>query len=976
MTAKYQRVFAPFRLDPANEQLWRDEEEIPLRRKTFEVLRYLVDRPAQLVTKAELLDTIWAEVVVSDSMPAICVGELRKALGDDSRSPRFVETVHGRGYRFIAPVATSKSSPQRFQPSASAPFVGREVEIAMLRRHLDQVRRGAGGVVLIGGTAGVGKTRLAMELIAEATQGGIFASVGHCYDRTDPVPFIPFVEVLESALERASSREAFRDMLGPDAAEISRLLPQLHRLFPDIPAPMELAPAQSQRMLFHAVGGLLTRLASDTPLLVLLEDLHWADPGTLSLLKYLAREVQNIPVFMVGTYRNNELDSNDPLARTLEELIRMQLVEQVSLSGLPQERVAEMIRSLSGREVSPALMGLMFKTTGGNPFFVNELFRHFIERGKVSDFDNNVRQELTMDQLDLPQSLRLVLGRRLNRVGVKSRSALAAAAVIGRSFPIALLAATIHADPDSLLDWLDEAEEAGLLTSTQQYPEARFHFAHELIRQAVLHDLSAPHRQRVHLQIADAVGQLYPNTLEDWTDDLAHHLWEAGLAAEADRTLKWLKLAAQRALAQGAHRSAIHHLRRGLKVLKRLPPGLERWRQAFELNLSMIAPLIAAEGFGAHELPKAAQRALEACKLMNVNGPGLFTVLGNLSSVHYNQGNLSGAMEIAKQMSDIAESSDIWLLRLWADHTLGFISLALGEYTFARSHLERSLEPYDRDLRGSYGSFIDPGATGLLMLALAIQRLGYPDLALKKALEGLELARDLSHPFTLALVLNYGAFLHLRRGNECETSVLSSENVALCWKHGFEELSEIAILYQGWGMVRRGLAMEGLARIREAITTGRTSQPALRSLQLVVLAAALCDLRQANEGLMVVTEALKKETASERRDLIAWLYQLKGDLLLVGENPEENEAERCFRESILVAQRQSDRSQELKSTIHLARLLPRRSRSAEAHVMLRETYNWFSEGFDTADLKAAKALLDEFNSKAGRHQHNGRTQIA
>jgi hypothetical protein len=251
-------------------------------------------------------------------------------------------------------------------------FVGREAESAILRRYLDQARQGTGSVVLISGTAGIGKTRIAHELAGEAILSDMVTFEGNCYDREDPMPFAPFVEILESALERASSREDFRALLSSDAAEISRLLPQLRRFFSDIPAPMELAPAQSQRMLFNAVGNLLARIAADGVILLLLEDLHWADTGSLAIFAHLARMVARFPVLMLRTYRSNELVAGSSLAKTLRELIRLQLIDQVSLHGLSQDAVAAIIRALGKREPTPALSAQLHHITDGNSFFVGE----------------------------------------------------------------------------------------------------------------------------------------------------------------------------------------------------------------------------------------------------------------------------------------------------------------------------------------------------------------------------------------------------------------------------------------------------------------------------------------------------------------------------------------------------------------------------------------------------------------------------
>jgi predicted ATPase len=248
-------------------------------------------------------------------------------------------------------------------------------------------------------------------------------------------------------------------------------------------------------------------------MLVLLEDLHWADEGTLSLLDHLVGLLAGIPVMIIATYRDSEIDAGGSLVKTLGNLIRLHLVERISLGGLPQNAVAEMIRSLSGREPPQALVTAIHSHTEGNPFFIEELFQHLVERGKLTDPNGDFRAALDLTEIDVPQSLRIVIGRRLARLNQNTQKVLGAAAVIGRSFTFELLEASTRADADSLLDCLDEAERTGLISSTLQYPEARFKFAHELIRQAVLAGLSAALRQRLHLNVADAIERLYSKEL-------------------------------------------------------------------------------------------------------------------------------------------------------------------------------------------------------------------------------------------------------------------------------------------------------------------------------------------------------------------------------------------------------------------------------------------------------------------------------
>lgn len=415
-------------------------------------------------------------------------------------------------------------------------FVGREAERSVLRGMLERALGGEGGVAMIGGVLGVGKTRIAAEFAAEASARGFITLVGSCYDRENSLPFSPFVEILESAMAQSTSLDAFRTALGDDAGEMARLMPQLHRIFPDIALPLEVSPEQSRRILFNAVVELLGRTAASGPILMLFEDVHWADEGTLSLLNHIARSISKIPVLILGTFRDNEVDSGGPLARTLDELLRIHMLERISLRGLSQSAVSEMISALSGKEPTQQVVNLIYSGTSGNPFFVEELFRHLVERGKLMDASGNFRQDLDLTEIDVPQSLRIVIGRRLARLSEEARKILGPAAVIGRSFTFQLLEASTSIDADSLLDSVEEVEKAGLIYSTLGYPEASFQFSHELIRSAVLSDLSAPRRQRLHLNVVSGIERVHANALEDQAGNLAHHLWQAGCAADPDKT--------------------------------------------------------------------------------------------------------------------------------------------------------------------------------------------------------------------------------------------------------------------------------------------------------------------------------------------------------------------------------------------------------------------------------------------------------
>ena len=463
------------------------------------------------------------------------------------------------------------------------PFVGREAERGELRRCLDQLAGGRGGLVMIGGEPGVGKTRIAEELMAEASQRGITAFTGHCYEMEGAPPYIPFLEILQAAA-RVVPPEDLREALGDSAPEVAKLMPELRRMFPDIASPLELRAEQERFFMFNGVLVFMGRAARARPLLLTLEDLHWADEPTLLLLQHMAQRLREMPVLIVGTYRDVELDVDRPLAAILEELLRQRLAHRLALKRLPKASVSAMLQALSGQEPPATLVQAIYSETEGNPFFVEEVFQHLAEEGKLFDAKGRWRPDLEVSELDVPEGVRLVIGRRLRRVSEECRRVLTTAAMIGRAFSFDLLEALADADTDALLDAIDDAERTQLIASVSDTPgragarpgEASFTFAHELIRQTLISGLSLPRRQRLHLRVAEAMEQVYSQTLDERAADLAHHLYQAGTASDPEKTVRYLTLAGKQAQRAAAFEDALRHFESALS----LNEGRDRQKRA------------------------------------------------------------------------------------------------------------------------------------------------------------------------------------------------------------------------------------------------------------------------------------------------------------------------------------------------------------------------------------------------------------
>ena len=445
------------------------------------------------------------------------------------------------------------------------PFVGRQAEQDKLAARLVDVSQGRGALALIGGEPGVGKTRLSEELLADARERGMLTFTGHCYEE-GTAPFTPFVEILEQMV-REIPADVLRDALGDAAPDVVRLVPEIHRVVDDIPPPAELTPEQQRRVLFNAVLDLFRRLGARQPVVLLLDDLHWADDTTLGLLQHVAPHLAGIRLLAVGTYRDVELDVGKPFEKAMAALVRQKQAERLRLRRLPREAVAELLAALGGSQPPRTLVQVIFHETEGNPFFVGEVFQHLSEEGKLFDEAGAWQTDLSVDELDVPEGVRLVVGRRLERLSEATPKMLTAAAVVGRRFDLKLVEALSDLDGDGFLEAIEEAETAKLILSEREGRETSCVFTHELIRNTLLQALSLPRRQRLHARVAETMERVYQSDPARHAPALAHHLYEAGAVADEAKTIRFLILAGEQSLETG---------------------GFEEARRDFDLALSLV----------------------------------------------------------------------------------------------------------------------------------------------------------------------------------------------------------------------------------------------------------------------------------------------------------------------------------------------------------------------------------------------------
>jgi DNA-binding winged helix-turn-helix (wHTH) protein len=949
--------FEDFELDRGAYQLRRSGTAVHLERIPLDLLFFLAERRDQLVTREEIIERIWGKGVFLDAANSInaAVRKIRRALGDDADAPRFIATVPAKGYRFIAATQDESAAAMQIRPPPMS-LVGREREVAELRTALNNARAGKGGLFLISGESGVGKTRLAQELGTIAHAMGMEVLEGNCTEYDEAIPYLPFVEILEKYTERASGAAQLRMILGDEASELVRLLPKLKRLLPDLPPPLELPAPQARRHLFSCYCDFVARRTREQPTLLVLEDLHWADDSSLALLMHLAQQQPELHLVVVATYRDTELDVSSALAETLEVLLRRRLATAIRLGRLKCEEVAQVLSSLSGRVPPVGVVKEIFEETGGNAFFVEELFRYFDEEHRLYDENGAFHTELKIAETEVPGSVRLVVGRRLTRVNDRTRTMLATAAVIGRLCTLELLTTATQADLDLLLESIEDAEKAGFLLSLAEKSPASVEFSHELVRQGVISGLSGMRQQRLHLEVAEAIERIYSDTLEDHFGELAYHCRRGN---DTPKALRFTRLAAEQAVSRAAYVEATSLVEAALKLLETLPEDNERLRA--ELALRSIENMVAFALFGSSSLER--ERLIRRmCELGERLGEvdQLLRGLISLSGLYFSRGEPVLGLEFARRCFELADATQDAALLAGAYFTAGVLVYSCGQLREAVSHFEKATVHAGRTDR-------IVSLTGLLysssiacFQAPPLQLLGRISEALIFAEEGLRRARESGHPFTIGFALLLKARLSRYRREPQVVLALSDEVILLAEQSRFSSTLNQGRFNRGWALVELGQLKQGIIDMDWAnADIQRMGGAPWLQYRIALLAQAYAKTGHTEKGLAMLNDTLVEvERTGEKIDY-AEMLRLKGELLLMHDHGATKDAEVCFRAALEVARVQEARWWELRTTVSLARLQRDTNRSGEARTMLAEIYGWFTEGFDTADLKEAKALLDE-----------------
>ncbi|MDP1820487.1 MAG: AAA family ATPase [Acidimicrobiales bacterium] len=443
-------------------------------------------------------------------------------------------------------------------------FVGRNDHLHQLRVHLKKAQDGHRALVMLAGEPGIGKTRLASEFAQVAHDEGAIVLFGRSDEET-LLPYQPFVEALHH-LVRSLAADELISLVGPNAGELARLLPALHHALPEWAEPMRSDPDSERYRLFEATAELFVALAVQAPVVLVLDDLHWADKPSLLLLEHLFRGPTDFALLVVGTYRDTDLDRRHPLASTLADLRRLLPFDRLALSGLGEDDLTHFIDLTTGHEPPPGFAAAIYDQTEGNPFFIGETLRHLVESGAVSVVDGEWTSASAIEDLGIPEGVTEVIGRRLSRLSEQANTVLAAAAVAGRDFELNVLERVTEIDEDQLLGALDEAVGARLVVELPGLA-GRFHFAHALVRETLYDELSTARRVRMHRRVAQALEAAVATDGEQPLAQLAYHWFEAASAGDVDKVVEYSLRAGERALAQLAYEEAATNFERALQAV-------------------------------------------------------------------------------------------------------------------------------------------------------------------------------------------------------------------------------------------------------------------------------------------------------------------------------------------------------------------------------------------------------------------------
>lgn len=870
-------AFGNVRVDTRTGEVERDGGTAKLTPKAAGVLAALLDRAPDLITKDELLLKVWDGKAVGDDALTSCVQELRRALGDDARRPRFIETRHRRGYRWVIPIESPGGDPSG-NPSGRMPLFGRHGEMGELRQRFGQARAGRRQFVLVTGEPGIGKTALVDGLVADvaaARQGAI--AHGQCLDQHGVgEPYLPLIEALRR-LANGPSGLAVRKILSTQAPG---WMAQLPSLLSDVQRTLIARRTATRDRMLHELTVALEAIAAVTPLVLRLEDLHWSDASTLDWLGHVARRLEPARLMIVGTMRPAEAtEGRRRMSTLLTELAAHDQCHELALPPLGPDAIGEFLGSWLGDRIEPECLSHVVSRlrtrTGGNPLFMVGLVHRLMQKNSV-DFASEAFAEV-------PGNVQRLIRHQIEDLRESDRDLLMAASVIGREFAPRLVAPVVGqpveavekacarlANEDAII------QASGVTTWPDSTRSDTYIFRHDLYREALYDRFPAAARERAHLEAGRALEQTWADQPETIASELAEH-FERG--REFGRAVPHLQRAAAKAQRRGANEQALEHLRRALDCTGHLAGEVQRTRLEAELYVAIGAAHVATRGFGSAGVADALTQAEMRCARLGENAD-LFPVMWGQWLFRWGRSDLAGCQGLAARMLSLAQRAGDSGLRLQAHHAMWTTMFGLGHLVRARAHVEAGLLLYDRRRHGAlastYGNH-DACVCGRNFAATACALAGEVEGARTMLYEAFEAATELGDPFSLSMMHFSGAMTGQILGDVSLATEHSEKGCRIASEYGLgvQKLQIGGVL--GWCRAAQDDRREGLALLRESIAGLKAaSSLCFMHYLLALLADAALAAGKLDEALDATREGIAIAERAGERYFLAELYRLSG----------------------------------------------------------------------------------------------------
>ena len=859
--------------------------------------------------------------------------------------------------------ASVESRFEAMHASALTELVGREEELELLLRRWSRAKTGEGQVVLLSGEPGIGKSRLTAALLERLgnephTRLRYFCSPQH----TDSALY-PIISQMERAAgfaheETAQTKLDKLDALlaqSSTAREDAALLAEMLSLPTDGRYPrFDLTAQQRRQKTLEALTRQLEALAHPNPVLMIFEDVHWLDPTSLEVLGRTVDRLKTLGVLLIVTFRP---EFEPPW-------IGRPYVTALTLNRLGEREIAALIDSVTGNKSLPeSIRQDIIERTDGIPLFVEEMTRAVLEAGSESAAEH-AAAAVPSPALAVPASLHASLMARLDRLG-SAKEVAQIGAVIGREFPHALIAAVARKAEPELRSALDRLIDAGLLFRQGVAPHATYLFKHALVQDAAYGTLLREPRRALHARIAETLGGQFTEIAENQPELLARHCTEAGLIEKAARL--WGK-AGQRSLERSALVEAIEQLTRALDQIATLPTSPALRREQINLQVALITPLVNVKGYAASETKAAAEQARVLIEKAEVLGEPpedpllLFSVLYGFWAADFVAFKGHALRELSAQFLALAKKKKATGPLVIAHRLLATALLHTGDIADARAHYDQAIGLYNpvehRPLAIRFGQ--DVRMTILSFRSLASWCLGYPEAALLDADYAVKDVREISQAASLMYALFHASFAHALSGNYATAKALSDEFVALADEKGASFWQAQAMSHRGSLLALTGDAADAVHTMTSALSAYHSTGATLFvPWYLSTLARAYAKLGQFDDAWRCIDEAMTAVETTKETWCEAELNRTGGEIALMAPDPDTAKAEVYFESALAVARQQQAKSWELRAAMSMARLWRDQGKVQQARELLAPVYGWFTEGFDTRDLKEAKALLEE-----------------